>query len=162
MISPSEALAIAIENVAPLPAVMLPVQESLGRVLARAIRADRDLPPADRSAMDGYAVRAVDLASCPATLRLIGEVAAGSPLRPRVRPGTCVRILTGANVPPGADTVVMVERTSPQEDRVTFLAPPKPVENILRRAENAHKGEVLLPEGTVLSASAIEIGRAHV
>ncbi len=82
MISPPEALSIVLENVAPLPAVRLPLPESLGHVLARAIRADRDLPPADRSAMDGYAVRAADLASCPSTLRLIGEVAAGSPLRP--------------------------------------------------------------------------------
>jgi molybdopterin molybdotransferase len=155
MISPPEALAIVMENVVPLPAVMLPLQESLGHVLARAIRADRDLPSADRSAMDGYAVRAADLVSCPSTLRLIGEVAAGSPLRPRVRPGTCVRILTGANVPPGADAVVMVEQTSVEEDRVTFHAAPKSGENILRRAENARKAEVLLSEGTVLSASAI-------
>ena len=155
MISPPEALAIVMENVAPLPAVRLPLQESLGHVLARAIRADRDLPPADRSAMDGYAVRAADLASCPSTLRLAGEVTAGSPLRPRVRPGTCERILTGANVPPGADAVVMVEQTSADGDRITFHAAPKPGNNIFRRAENARKGEVLLPEGTVLSASAI-------
>jgi molybdopterin molybdotransferase len=155
MISPPEAFSKVIENVARLPVVSLPLKECLGRVLARAIRADRDMPPADRSAMDGYAARAADLASCPTTLRLIGEVAAGSPLRPRVRPGTCVRILTGANVPPGADAVVMVERTSAKDETVTFRAAPKPGENILRRAENARKGEVLLPKGTVLSASAI-------
>jgi molybdopterin molybdotransferase len=155
MISPLESLAIVLENVAPLPAVRLPLKEGVWRVLAGEIRADRDLPPADRSAMDGYAVRAADLASCPATLRLVGEVAAGSRLRPRVRPGTCVRILTGANVPPGADAVVMVEQTRAEEDRVTFLAAPAPGENILRRAENARKGAVLVPEGTVLTASAI-------
>ncbi len=66
-----------------------------------------------------------------------------------------MRILTGANVPPGADAVVMVEQTSAQVDRVTFHAAPKPGENIFRRAENACKGEVLLPEGTVLSASGV-------
>jgi molybdopterin molybdotransferase len=155
MISPPEALAIVMKNVSPLPAARLPLQESLGHVLARAVRADRDLPPADRSAMDGYAVRAADLASCPATLRLAGEVAAGSPARPRVRPGTCVRILTGANLPPGADTVVMVEQTADDGDLITFNAAPKAGANILLRAENARKGDVLLPAGTRLSATAI-------
>ena len=157
MISPPEAFCKVIENVGRLPVVSLPLKECLGRVLAGEIRADRDMPPADRSAMDGYAVRAADLALCPVTLRLIGEVAAGSPRRPRIRPGTCVRILTGANVPPGADTVVMIEQTSAEDEAVTFRAAPKPGENILRRAENARKGEVLLPEGTVLSASAIGV-----
>jgi molybdopterin molybdotransferase len=152
MISPVQAFSIMIEHLKPLPAVVRPLGDCLGYVLAADVRADRDLPPADRSAMDGYAVRAADLASCPATLRPMGEVAAGSPLRPRVRPGTCVRILTGANLPPGADTVVMVEQTSEAEGLVAFRAAPKPGENILRRAEDARKGTVLLPRGTVLSA----------
>jgi molybdopterin molybdotransferase len=157
MILPSQAFSIVLEHVAPLPAVVRPLGDGLGYVLAVDVRADRDMPPANRSAMDGYAVRAGDLASCPATLRLIGEVAAGSPLRPRVRPGTCVGILTGANVPPGADTVVMIEQTSEAEGLVTFRAVPKLGENILRRAEDARKGEVLLPRGTVLSAPSLGV-----
>lgn len=157
MISPDQAFSAMLEQVAPLPAELRPLGEGLGYVLAAEVRADRDMPAADRSAMDGYAVRAADLADAGVTLRLVGEVAAGSPLRPRVRPGTCVRILTGANVPPGADTVVMVELTSEAEDLVSFRAAPKLGENILRRAEAGRKGQVLLPRGTVLSAPSVGV-----
>ncbi len=157
MISPSQAFSAMLQQVNPLPPELRPLGDALGYVLAADVRADRDLPAADRSAMDGYAVRAADMAAAPTTLRLVGEVAAGSPLRPRVRPGTCVRILTGANVPPGADTVVMVEQTSEADDLVSFRAAAKKGQNILRRAEDARKGEVLLPRGSVLSAPSVGV-----
>ena len=158
MIPPSQAFSIVLEHVAPLPAVVRPLGDGLGYVLAVDVRADRDRPPADRSAMDGYAVRAADLAACPATLRLIGEVAAGSPLRPRVRPGTCVRILTGANVPPGADTVVMVELTSEADELVAFRAVPKLGENILRRAEDARGLEEVGDAAAARSGGLLQAG----
>ena len=144
MISPRDALDIVLGCVRPLRAERLPLAQAAGGFLAEAIRADRDMPPADRSAMDGYAVQAADLAERPRTLRLTGEVAAGSGAKPRVRSGCCVRILTGANVPPGADTVVMQEDTTAGEGEVTFLARIERGENIRRRGEECVKGEVLL------------------
>ena len=111
MITVGKALQIVLARACPLKAVRVSLGEAMGRCLARDIRADRDMPPADRSAMDGYAVRAKDVSSRGSVLRLVGEVAAGGSKRPKVSPGECVRILTGASVPPGADTVVMVEQT---------------------------------------------------
>jgi molybdopterin molybdotransferase len=141
-----------LEKTRPLGARPVPLERAVGLCLAEDIRADRDMPPADRSAMDGYAVRAADLTDLPARLRLVGEVAAGSPARPEVRPGTCVRILTGANLPPGADTVVMVEQTEEEDGRVLFRPPVRPGTHILRRGEDAARGTVLLTTGTLLGA----------
>jgi len=106
LIATKEALKIILTNVRPLKAVRNSIDEVLGCCLAEDIRADRDLPPTDRSAMDGYAVRAKDLAESPRDLRLVGEVAAGSAKCPKVTERTCVRILTGASIPPGSDAVV--------------------------------------------------------
>jgi molybdopterin molybdotransferase len=136
-----------------LPAHALPLDEAHGHVLAEPVRADRDLPPADRSAMDGFAVRVADLGNAPVTLQVMGEIAAGSAAAPVVTPGTCARIFTGANVPPGADTVVMIEST--REDtpsQVTFSFPEQLGANILRRGENARQGSELVPAGRVLGA----------
>jgi molybdopterin molybdotransferase len=116
--------------------------------------------------MDGYAVRAADLEGDGATLRLIGQVAAGSNARPRVRPGTCAEILTGGNVPPGADTVVPKEQTTPDGERIRFRAAPRAGLNIRRRGEEAARGDVLLAAGTRLGAAEIGacamVGRARV
>ena len=123
MVAPEEAWRIVLKHVRPLRRAATPLREAAGLCLAEDVRADRDQPPADRSAMDGYAVRSADLRRAPCSLRLVGEVAAGSAARPRVAPGTCVRILTGANVPPGADAVVMVEQTREERGGVAiFLA----------------------------------------
>lgn len=166
MIAPDEALSLVLDDVQPLGAVTKPLSQALGCCLVEDVRADRDMPPADRSAMDGYAVRAADLADLPAKLRLAGEVAAGSEARPLVEPGTCVRILTGANVPPGADTVVMVEQTAEEGESVVFRPPITKGTHILRRAEDAAEGTVLLARGTVLGALQIGVcagvGKAEV
>jgi len=158
MIPPAEALARVLANCSPLPAERVPLLEATGRVLARPVRADRDLPPAARSAMDGFAVRAADLAAAPVELRLVGEVAAGASARPRVRPGTCVRIFTGANIPPGADAVAIVETTDEvAPDRIAFRAPVEPAENIFPRGENARKGQVLLEKGAFLGPMQVAV-----
>ncbi len=140
--------------------------EALGCCLGGDIRADRDLPPTDRSAMDGYAVRAGDLARDPRSLRLVGEVSAGSAKRPTVRAGTCVTILTGASIPPGADTVVKVEETQQQDGLVTFCSPAKKGANIRLRGEEVSKGQIVLPKGAVLNAAQIglcaSVGKAAV
>jgi molybdopterin molybdotransferase len=138
----------------PAPAVgRLPTAQAFGHALAEPILADRDLPPADRSAMDGFAVRAADLAGAPVTLTVIGEIAAGSAAALQVTPATCARIYTGANLPLGADTVVKLEDTRAVDpEHVTFGQPERAGANILRRGENARAGDELIPAGRVLGA----------
>ena len=153
LLTPQQTWSVISELLALLPACALPLDQALGHVLAEAVCADRDLPPADRSAMDGFAVRAADLEKAPVTLQVIGEVAAGSPAAPMVAPGTCARIFTGANVPPGADTVVMVESTREDaQGQITFAVREGQGANILRRGENARQGSELVPAGRVLGA----------
>ena len=117
--------------------------------------------------MDGFAVRAADLASVPASLSMVGEVAAGSPNAPSIAPGTCARIFTGGNVPPGADAVVKVEDTQPGEaGSITFTTAEREGANVLRRGENARRGSVLIPAGVLLGpaqlAGCAAAGRAEV
>lgn len=142
-----------------LPAGEVAIAEALGCVLAKPILADRDLPPADRAAKDGFAVRAVDLRNAPVTLPVTGEVAAGSPAQPLVAEGACARIFTGANLPPGVDTVVMIESTREAgPGRVTFTVGESAGAHILRRGENARQGSELVSAGCVLGA--IHLGLA--
>jgi len=157
VITPQQALRTVYRYVRPLETVRLSLDEALGHCLAESVRADRDLPPADRSAMDGYAVRASDLAGGKRSFRLIGEVAAGHPPEVKVRPGTCARVLTGANVPPGADTVVMQEQTAEHDGAVSIRGKVKPGSHILRRGEDARKGKVLLRRGMRLNAQRIGV-----
>lgn len=158
MLVPTRALSLVLSHCRRQAVEEVALAGATGRVLACPIRADRDSPPADRSAMDGYAVRADDLASVPRELKLVGEVAAGSSRRPTVRPGTCVRILTGANVPPGADAVAIVESTREAAPRVVrFHARVESGQHILRRGENTRKGKVLLEAGIRLGPAQIAV-----
>ena len=158
MLSPTQALSAVLSHCSLEPIERVALGQALGRVLARPIRADRDLPPADRSEMDGYAIRADDLRSVPCELKLVGEIAAGSRLRPRVKPGACVRILTGANIPPGADSVAVVESTSEVSPTVIcFRSKVNRGENILCRGEIARKGQVLLDKGMRLGPQQIAV-----
>ncbi len=166
MVSVSKSLAIIAGHVRRINTVSKPLDQAVGLCLAENIRADRDMPPANRSAMDGYAVRSADIKRCPWDLRLTGEVAAGSPARIKVRPGTCIRILTGANVPAGADAVVMVEDTEQKDDVITFRTTVKAGANIRVRGEESRNKSRLLARGTVLNASQIAVcaavGKARV
>jgi molybdopterin molybdotransferase len=166
LITPEQALRIVISSVRPASPVLAPLGEAFDLWLAQDIRADRDQPPADRSAMDGYAVRAADLAHVPGRLRLIGEVAAGSSLRLHVRAGSCAVILTGGNLPRGGDTVVPIEQTERAGGEVIFLAPVRRGSHIRRRGEEAQRGHVLLTKGTRLGPAQIGVcamvGKARV
>ncbi len=166
MITIQDALKSVLSNTRPLKTERLGICDAKGYCLAEDIRADRDLPPTDRSAMDGYAVRAADLRGRNSELRLVGEVAAGNAKLPKVSPGTCVRILTGASVPPGADTVVMVEETTEADDMVVFETNVSKGDNIRIRGEEVRKGRIVLPQATVLGAPQIglcaSVGRATV
>ncbi|NIA06612.1 MAG: hypothetical protein GWP14_03085 [Actinobacteria bacterium] len=155
LISPKKALGIVLRRVRPLKVLPKPLAEATGYCLAEDVRADRDQPAADRSAMDGFAVRAADIAKCPCVLKLTGEVAAGSPARRSLRPGTCMRILTGANIPPDADAVVRLEQTTETKASVLFQNVVGAGANIRRQGEEAKKGKLLVKKGTVLGAAQI-------
>jgi len=160
LLTPHEAYAAIMGRTRPLGTCVRRLGDVFAHRLAADLRADRDLPPADRSAMDGYAVRASDLENVPIALSLIGEVAAGHPARPKVRPGTCVRVLTGANVPPGADAVAVVESTREAAGSVTFHVSVKPGENVLKRGEDCGKGTVVLERGAMLGSAQIAVSAA--
>ena len=162
-----EALQRVLAAIEPLEAVETPLEEALGLVLAEDVSAGLDIPPVDNSAMDGYAVRVEDIADArpdsPRLLPVIGEVAAGSPPGPPVQPGTAVRIMTGAPVPPGADAVVRFEDTDEEERRrhgtslseIGIMASPRRGMSIRRAGEDVRNGDVVLTKGTPL-------GPAHV
>src|SRR3954468_13415571 len=115
----ADALARVLNGVEPLPGENAALVEAEGRVLAADVAALRTQPPADMSAMDGYAVKAADVAKVPVDLKLVGEVAAGRPFSGEVHAGEAARIFTGGVVPPGADTIVIQENTKRDGDRVT-------------------------------------------
>ena len=136
----------------------VPLLSAQNRVLAQDVVADRDLPPFRRAARDGYAVRAADIATAPAELRLIREIRAGSSSDGiRVGKGEAVEIMTGASAPEGADCVVMVEHTSRQADIVRAERSVQSGDNIVPRGAEAHAGQTLLSRGTRLDYAAIAV-----
>jgi len=122
--------------------------DALGRVLREDIRASADLPPGDNSAMDGYAVRAEDVAQAPITLRVIEDIRAGVIASRKVTAGTASRIMTGALIPQGADTVVQVELTDGGSGNVAITRALPSGANIRRRGEDMRIGEIVLRAGT--------------
>jgi molybdopterin molybdotransferase len=147
----AEALARVLADAAPLPSEKVPLIEAHGRVLANDVAALRTQPPAAVSAMDGYAVRAVDVAQVPTRLRLVGEVAAGHPFEGRVSAGEAARIFTGGVVPPGADTIVIQENTSRDGERVVVNKSERAGRHIRSAGLDFKEGEVLLPRGQRLT-----------
>jgi len=147
---------------------LLDLLDSAGRILAESVAADRDFPPFPRATRDGYAVRAADLARLPATLEVIGEIKAGAALEKsaiKLDPGQAAAIMTGAPAPPGADTVVMVEYTSPQGNQVEITKAGVAGENIVAAGSEAKHGDRLLSPGVRLDHAAIavaaSVGRSH-
>ncbi|MGB2676080.1 MAG: gephyrin-like molybdotransferase Glp [Candidatus Acidiferrum sp.] len=142
----------------------LSIGEALGYVLAEEIRTDREYPPFDRSTRDGFAVRASE-AAAGAKLRCVGEVKAGDGVNLPLAPGSCVQIMTGAAVPPGADAVVMIEFTSRDGEAVTFQRATLPGQNRVPRGSEARAGDVALHPGLRLGfaelAIAAQVGAAQ-
>jgi molybdopterin molybdotransferase len=164
--SADEALSRILAGVPRLPTVEVAILDTLGLVLDEDVVADRDVPPFRNSAMDGYAVRGSDVASAPSRLTVVGEIAAGHAPDARIRPGEAIRIMTGAPLPDGADTVVRVEDTDNRSDVVTITAA-TPLGTAVRSAgEDLRRGETVVARGTVLRASEIgllaSVGRARV
>jgi len=148
----------AIEGVVePLPRQRVPLGESLGLVLAENAIADLDSPPFDKALMDGYAVRAPDVATLPVRLKVTAEVLAGQVSSRGLGAGEAIRIMTGAPLPEGTDLVIPVEQTVVAGETVTLQPPAVPVgRNVLRRGESTRQGAVVVPSGRVIRA--VEVG----
>jgi len=149
MIPLAEALAIVDEALADalLPSETVAVREALGRVVAADQRSCVGLPPFDKSAMDGYAIRSDDDGP---TYRLIESVPAGAVPMQALAPGTAIKVMTGAPVPAGTGKVVMIERTT-EEDVHVHVHTPDPAVNICRQGEDVRVGDVVVSAGTVLA-----------
>jgi molybdopterin molybdotransferase len=152
LISVAEALDRVLARAAPLPPETVPLDAALHRMLAAELNALRTQPPADVSAMDGYAVRTADVAKVPARLRVIGEVAAGRPFTAKVGGGEAARIFTGGVVPSGADTIVVQEITERAGDAVTVLKPVSKGRHIRRQGLDFRRGDSLFAAGHRLTA----------
>lgn len=153
---PHHAREIVLGLSTPLATETIPLEDAQGRILAAPIHADRDLPPTDRAAMDGYACRAVDAAEG-LWLTIVGTVPAGSPSQVEVREGQAVRIFTGAVVPVGADCVVMQELCERAGATVRVKSAPAFGQHILRQGEDARHGDALLAIGTPLDAAQLAV-----
>jgi molybdopterin molybdotransferase len=147
----AEALTRVLADAHPLPTETVPLRQAVGLVLSEDIAALRTQPPAAVSAMDGYAVRASDVAQAPVTLRVIGEVAAGHPFEGAVGAGEAARIFTGGLLPAGADTVVIQELATRDGDTVAFAKPTAKGRNVRREAIDFAQGAVLLRKGRRLT-----------
>ena len=154
MIPVEEALNQILEKIPRLGCERLPILQARGRVLAEDIHCPRNIPPWDNSAMDGYAVRWEDIHGAarekPAVLRVLGDLPAGRVFQGRGASGEAVRIMTGAPLPEGFDTVVQVEDTEKDGDRVKILDPPGKGRNIRFSGEDVRAGEKIMEAGDLL------------
>ncbi|HLH77391.1 MAG TPA: gephyrin-like molybdotransferase Glp [Candidatus Binataceae bacterium] len=159
MISVDEALKIVLDSVAPLAVERVPLLDARDRILAEQIYSNRDIPGFDNSAMDGFAVRAADLAGAsertPKALRITETIAAGAMPTTAVTVGSAARIMTGAPIPPGADAIVPVERTRVAGAVVQFLAAPEVGEFVRPQGEDLRAGQLVMGPGRRLSPSDI-------
>src|SRR5262245_47080204 len=160
MITVAEALErvlAAIDERGVLGTETVALADSTGRVLRENVTADRDMPPFTRSAMDGYALRAEDIRSVPATLEVVEQIPAGHEPTRRLGPGQASKIMTGAQLPDGADSVQMVEQTTASgESHVVVNKAVTAGENIRRKGEDFIFGSMLVEQGRRLGA--IDIG----
>ena len=161
MNSVSEASARILARIEPLAAEPVPLTESLGRVLAERVTSPITIPAWDNSAMDGYAVRAADIAgaseSKPVLLTVLERVAAGGFPSRTVTSGTATRIATGAPVPEGADTVVRVEDSDGGAERVAIRSTRDAMKNVRPRGEDISAGATVLDAGAALGAAQIGV-----
>ncbi len=147
----ADALQRVLADASPLPAETVSLDDALGRVLTEDVVALRTQPPAAVSAMDGYAVRASDVAQAPVTLKVIGEVAAGHPFADEIAPGQAARIFTGGVMPTGSDTVVIQELTTRAGDLVTIQKPTAKGRNVRAQGIDFTRDQILLRKGRRLS-----------
>lgn len=159
MISVAEAIQIVLQQTRARETEKVDLPDALGRVLAQNVVADSDLPPFDRSQMDGYAVRAEETTNAPVSLRIAGESAAGKGWHHQLEEGQAVRIMTGAPVPEGADSVQQVELTHELKDGtvVELLAAVESGRSIVKRGAEIKAGEVVLRPGVTINAAMMAV-----
>lgn len=160
MIPVSKALKIIARETSEVRSERIALEDSVGRILAEDIVADSDLPPFDRSQMDGYAVKAADTMDAPVTLRLVGESAAGRGWHKTLKSGEAIRIMTGASVPAGADAVQKLEVVRENDDLVTLLEPTEVGKFIVGKGKEVKKGRTVLRSGDCITAANISIPAA--
>jgi molybdopterin molybdotransferase len=159
-LSVEDALARILDGVAPLGAETVAIEAARGRTLAAPLAARLTQPPFDASAMDGYAVRAADVAKLPATLTVIGQAAAGHPFAGTVAPGHAARIFTGAPLPAGADAIVIQENTVADGSRVTVREGKPDRGHVRPRGFDFREGETLLGSGRRLGPREVSLAAA--
>ena len=159
MIPVAEAIQIVKDQTHALVSEQVKLTDALHRYLSEVIIADSDLPPFDRSQMDGYAIRAADIQALPARLRIVGESAAGRGWHEEMQAGQAVRIMTGAPVPAGADCVQQVELTRELNGgtEVEIMNTVLPGRSIVRRGSEIKAGEIVLSAGEQISAGAMAV-----
>lgn len=160
MISVEEAQDRVLAGVSILPAETVSLTDAAGRVLAGPLTARRTQPPFAASAMDGYAVRAADIAKVPVTLTQVGAVAAGGLYEPNLQGGQCVRIFTGAPLPAGADTVVIQEDTEADGDRILIKEAEPKGRHVRDAGLDFGAGDRRLSAGTYLSPRKLALAAA--
>jgi molybdopterin molybdotransferase len=154
MIPLDKALEIVLDAARPLGSEQVDLADAMNRVLAEDVASDIDMPPFDKSQMDGYACRRADLT---AKLEVIETIQAGAVPAKRIGPGQCAKIMTGAAIPHGADCVIIVEHTqSVGKDRIRFTGEQTP-DHICRKAEDVKAGRVVLERGTLLGPQHIAV-----
>jgi molybdopterin molybdotransferase len=157
MISVDEAVARVVAAFAPVPSEIVPIDRAAGRVLAEDAHARMTQPPAPVSSMDGYAVRAADVANAPATLNLVGSSPAGHPYGKAMSAGETVRIFTGGVVPDGADAIVIQEDAVAQGDRITLNIAAKAGKHIRVAGLDFRSDDVLARAGRRLTARDVSL-----
>lgn len=155
-----EARQLIVDSVKPCGTTIVSPDEAIGRVLSQNLYSDIDVTPFDDSAMDGFCMRSADLesasAEAPVTLQCVAHIGAGAYYDSEIQPGQCARIMTGAAVPAGADTVVKIEIVTFEGqgtvgDAITFTAPSKLGNNIRKAGEEAKKGDLIMEAGDVIA-----------
>ncbi len=160
MLSVRDAHARVIAAFAALPSEMVSVADAAGRVLAVAPKARLTQPPADLSAMDGYAVRAADVPAAPTVLTLVGQAPAGGSYDQALRPGEAVRIFTGGPLPMGADSIVIQEDTKADGSQITILDPPRIGRHIRKAGLDFNAGDCPLAAGRTLTTRDVALAAA--
>jgi molybdopterin molybdotransferase len=159
VISVEEALKLILSTAPILGVEKVDIITALGRVIGEDIYAPSDIPPFDNSAMDGYAVKSEDTKGAsknyPAVLTVIGDLPAGYVAKGKIKKGEAIRIMTGAPLPQGVDSVVMVEDTEASGDKVKIFNEAETNQHIRKAGEDVKKGELVIPQGTVLRPAAI-------
>jgi molybdopterin molybdotransferase len=159
MLSLDKALELILNKVKPLNSEKLPLFFSLGRVLAKDIRAQSNLPSFNRAAMDGYALKASLTKGAtraqPRKAKVVGVIRAGERYNKKIKQGEAVKIMTGAPLPSGSDGVIMVEDTQEEASYVQLFREIAPGENVSEIGEDVKKGEIVLKKGKVIQAAEI-------